>query len=175
MIPAFDEEKSIDKVVNGLPMDIVTETVVVNNNSTDNTALVAQNAGATVLNETQQGYGAACLNGIAYVNKQAKNKASAILVFIDGDYSDYPEQLPAVIEPILNDKADMVIGSRRKGKAEKGSLMPQQVFGNWLAPTLIRLIYNYKYTELGPSRAINSAKLNDLNMPDTKYGWTVAM
>ncbi|MCB0503469.1 MAG: glycosyltransferase family 2 protein [Bacteroidetes bacterium] len=175
IIPAFDEERSIDKVIRQLPLSILTEVIVVNNNSKDNTVEVARNAGATVLDEPEQGYGAACLKGIAYVNEKVAVKDNAIIVFIDGDFSDYPEQLPKVIAPILTSKMDMVIGSRRLGKAESGSLTPQQVFGNWLAITLIKWIYKFQYTDLGPFRAIGLQQLNDLNMQDRNYGWTVEM
>ncbi|MEZ5009230.1 MAG: glycosyltransferase family 2 protein [Chitinophagales bacterium] len=175
IIPAFDEERSIDKVINHLPKKTIHEVIVVNNNSKDNTVEVAQNAGATVLNEQEQGYGAACLKGIAYVNDKVIDKANSIIVFIDGDFSDYPEQLPKVIEPILKDEVDMVIGSRRLGNAASGSLTPQQVFGNWLATSLIKWIYKYQYTDLGPFRAIGLQQLNQLKMQDRNYGWTVEM
>lgn len=175
VIPAFNEALSIDKVVNDLDKTIVDEVVVVNNNSTDDTILVAQKAGATTLNEFEQGYGAACLKGIAYVNQNTTSKDQTIVVFIDGDYSDYPEQLIDVIQPILDNQADMVIGSRRLGKAASGSLTPQQVYGNWLATTLMHWIYKFKYTDLGPFRAITLDKLNAIKMIDTNYGWTVEM
>jgi glycosyltransferase involved in cell wall biosynthesis len=175
IIPAFDEEKSIDKVIHALPQKWITEIIVVNNASKDNTVEVAKNAGATVLNEFQKGYGAACLNGIDYVNNLPNVSASSIVVFLDGDFSDYPEQLPKVVEPIVYENIDLVIGSRRLGKAEKGSLTPQQIFGNWLATFLIRRIYQHRYTDLGPFRAIKLEALNKLNMQDRNYGWTVEM
>ncbi len=175
IIPAFDEEKSIHKVILDLPNGLIKETIVVNNNSKDNTVAVASKAGATVLNENEQGYGAACLKGIDYVNSKKELKNNSIIVFIDGDYSDYPEELPLVIQPLLDKKADMVIGSRRLGKAEKGSLTPQQIFGNWLATFLIKMIYKFSYSDLGPFRAITLDRLNDLNMVDRNYGWTVEM
>jgi glycosyltransferase involved in cell wall biosynthesis len=175
IIPAIDEEKSIDKVIQAIPKDMVTEIIVVNNASKDRTVEVAQNAGATVLNEFEKGYGAACLTGIAYVNAQPNEKDRTIIVFLDGDFSDYPDQLPKVVAPILNDNIDMVIGSRRLGMAEKGSLTPQQIFGNWLATFLIQKLYDYRYTDLGPFRAIRLNALNALKMQDRNYGWTVEM
>ncbi len=175
IIPAFDEEKSIDKVIDAIPKDWVTEVIVVNNASKDKTVEVAQKAGATVLNEMEKGYGAACLTGIAYVNAQANTDETTIIVFLDGDYSDYPEQLPQVVAPILERQIDMVIGSRRLGTAEKGSLTPQQIFGNWLATFLIQKLYKYRYTDLGPFRAIKLTALNALKMQDRNYGWTVEM
>lgn len=175
IIPAFDEEKSIDKVINAIPKRDVEEIIVVNNNSKDRTVEVAKNAGATVLDEFEQGYGAACLTGIAYVNAKPNLNPNTIIAFLDGDFSDYPEEMPKVVEPIVNNGFDMVIGSRRLGKAAKGSLTPQQIFGNWLATFLIKLIYKFKYTDLGPFRAIKLKALNDLNMVDRNYGWTVEM
>ena len=164
IIPAFDEEKSIAKVINAIPQKDIVEIIVVNNNSKDNTVEVAKNAGATVLNEFEQGYGAACLTGIAYVNAKSNLDKNTIIAFLDGDFSDYPEELPEVIRPIIENEFDMVIGSRRLGTAAKGSLTPQQIFGNWLATFLIKLIYKFKYTDLGPFRAIRLSKLNALNM-----------
>lgn len=172
VIPAFNEESSIGNVVRDIPKDLVKEIIVVNNNSTDNTVRVAETAGATVLTEKEKGYGAACLKGIGYV----ADKADAdIVVFLDGDYSDYPEQMRELIQPIIKENYDMVIGSRSLGKRDNGSMMPQQVFGNWLATTLIRLLYGYKFTDLGPFRAIQWEKLEEINMQDRNFGWTVEM
>lgn len=171
VIPAFNEEKSITKVIEAIPKNVVSDVIVTNNNSTDNTSNVAREAGAIVLDEKRKGYGWACLKGIA----KAKALGATIIVFLDGDYSDYPEQLPEVIAPILEDKADLVIGSRALGKKEKGSLTPQQVFGNWLATRLMRVFYGVKYTDLGPFRAITVAGLDKLNMQDKTYGWTIEM
>lgn len=171
IIPAFNEEQSIGKVVEAIPMDIVSEVIVINNGSTDNTENVARNAGATVLNESKKGYGWACLKGIEHINKSDCD----IVVFLDGDFSDYPEEIPHVINPILSNNMDMVIGSRVLGKREKGSLTPQQVFGNWLATKLIRLFYGARFTDLGPFRAIKLSSLNQLKMSDKTYGWTIEM
>ena len=171
VIPAFNEEKSIAKVIEAIPKDVVSDVIVTNNNSTDNTSKVASEAGAIVLDEKRKGYGWACLKGIA----KAKELGATIIVFLDGDYSDHPEQLPEVIAPIIENKADLVIGSRAIGKKEKGSLTPQQVFGNWLATRLMRIFYGVKYTDLGPFRAITVEGLDKLNMQDKTYGWTIEM
>jgi glycosyltransferase involved in cell wall biosynthesis len=171
IIPAFNEEKSIGKVVNAIPKDLVQTIIVVNNNSTDDTINVANSAGAIVLTENRKGYGWACLKGMDYL----KNQSPDIVVFLDGDFSDYPEEIIHLIEPIINQNMDMVIGSRVLGKREKGSLLPQQRFGNWLATKLIRLFYGAKFTDLGPFRAIRYDKLIALNMADKTYGWTIEM
>jgi glycosyltransferase involved in cell wall biosynthesis len=171
IIPAFNEAKSIDKVIAEIPKDLVTEVVVVNNNSSDETSKVAKNAGATVIDEPQQGYGFACLKGIEY----AKTKHPSIIVFLDADYSDYPEEMKDLVKPIIEQDFDMVIGSRALGNRQSGSMTPQQVFGNWLATRLLKLIYGVKYSDLGPFRAIKMKKLLALNMQDTTYGWTVEM
>ncbi|MEM7009484.1 MAG: glycosyltransferase family 2 protein, partial [Thermodesulfobacteriota bacterium] len=161
------------KVIADIPKDLVSEVVVVNNNSSDKTSEVAQSAGATVLDEKQMGYGCACLKGIEYASQ--KNERPDIIVFLDGDYSDYPEQLIELIQPITEKKIDMVIGSRALGNAQEGSLLPQQVFGNWLAVTLIKYLYGVRFTDLGPFRAIKFDKLIELKMSDKTYGWTVEM
>ncbi len=173
IIPAYNEEESIGKVINDIPKDLVDEVVVINNNSTDNTPLNAASAGATVIDEAQMGYGYACLRGIQYA-KDKKDRPD-IIVFLDGDYSDYPEEMRQLARPIIEDDINMVIGSRTTGNSERGALLPQQVFGNWLAITLIRLLYGMKFTDLGPFRAIKFDKLLQLNMNDTTYGWTVEM
>lgn len=173
VIPAFNEEGCVASVVRDIDRKIVRHVVVVDNNSTDNTRTVAQDAGAIVLEEKRQGYGAACLKGIAYVNSQ-EIKAD-ILVFMDADYSDHPEELEYLIAPIIKEDVDMVIGSRATGQRESGSMTPQQLFGNWLATFLIRIIYKVKFTDLGPFRAIKLESLNALGMKDQTYGWTVEM
>lgn len=172
IIPAWNEEQSIAKVIADLPAQ-VREVVVVDNNSTDQTSKVAAEAGARVLLERKQGYGAACLTGIAHLN--AKALPPDIIVFIDGDYSDYPEQLPELVAPIINEGMDMVIGSRAIGQREKGAMMPQQIFGNWLATSMMRILYGVKFTDLGPFRAITTKALNAIEMKDQTYGWTVEM
>ncbi|MDC0176926.1 glycosyltransferase family 2 protein [Polaribacter sp.] len=172
IIPAYNEQNAIANVINDLPK-IVDEVIVISNNSTDQTELNAKNAGATVLKEHRKGYGYACLKGIDYINKQ--KTTPEIIVFLDGDYSDYPEQLTEIIDPILNNDIDFVIGARIKKLREKGAMTPQQVFGNWLATFLMKLFFNAKFTDLGPFRAIKYEKLVALKMEDKTYGWTVEM
>lgn len=171
IIPAFNEEKSIGKVIEAIPKNLVETIIVVNNNSTDDTVNIANLAGAIVLTENRKGYGWACLKGMDYL----KDTSIDIIVFLDGDFSDYPEEIAQLIRPILEQNMDMVIGSRVLGKREKGSLLPQQRFGNWLATKLIRLFYGVKFTDLGPFRAIRYDKLIALNMADKTYGWTIEM
>lgn len=171
VIPAFNEEQSITKVITDIPKELVSEIIVVNNCSTDNTKFNAQKAGATVLDEKRKGYGWACLKGIDY----AKSKGAEIIVFIDGDYSDYPEEMHEVLLPILENQADLVIGSRALGNREKGSMTIPQVFGNWLATRLMRVFYGIRFTDLGPFRAIKVDSLALLNMEDKTYGWTIEM
>lgn len=171
IIPAYNEELSIGKVIDDIPKDLVNEIVVVNNNSTDATAGVAAAQGATVLFEEYQGYGAACLKGIAYL----KEKDYDVIVFIDGDYSDYPNEISDLIKPIVNDDVDFVIGSRTLGKRENGALPIQSRVGSIIAGFLINLFWGVKYTDLGPFRAIKKDKLFALNMTDNWYGWTVEM
>ncbi|MFT6795693.1 MAG: glycosyltransferase involved in cell wall biosynthesis [Maribacter sp.] len=172
IIPAFNEADSIAHVINELPKT-VSEIIVVNNNSIDDTVINAEKAGATVLTEKRKGYGYACLCGLDYIAK--KSKAPNIIVFIDGDYSDYPEELDTVVAPILERNLDFVVGARRKSLREEGSMTPQQIFGNWLATLLMRLFFGAKFTDLGPFRAIKYEKLKELKMQDKTYGWTVEM
>ena len=171
VIPAFNEEASIGKVVRDIPADVVSEIVVVNNNSTDQTPKAASDAGATVLSEKIQGYGAACLAGIYFL----KSKDCDIIVFLDGDYSDYPEEINLLLDPIINLDYDFVIGSRVLGKREKGSLPLQSRIGSIVAGFLMNVFWGVKYTDLGPFRAIKYDKLIELNMKDQWYGWTVEM
>jgi glycosyltransferase involved in cell wall biosynthesis len=172
LIPAFNEENSVGKVIQDIPA-FVRNIIVVNNNSNDATKSVAKAAGAIVLDEPQKGYGKACLTGMDFI-KNLKQQPD-ILVFLDADYSDYPEQLIEVIQPIIKDDYDMVIGSRALGIREKGSMTFPQVFGNWLSTTLMRWIYKVDYTDLGPFRAIKWDKLKMLGMVDENYGWTIEM
>lgn len=172
VIPAFDEEKSIAKVIADIPKNVHT-IVVANNNSKDNTEIVAKNAGAVVVNEKRMGYGYACLTGIKYLEDNEPD--TDIVVFLDGDYSDFPEQLTMLTNPITENNFDFVVGARSKNLREDGAMTPQQVFGNWLACFLMRIIYNSKFTDLGPFRAIKFKVLQDLKMVDTTYGWTVEM
>ncbi|MCT4629870.1 glycosyltransferase family 2 protein [Winogradskyella sp.] len=172
IIPAFNEENSIAHVIKDIP-NIVKEIIVVSNNSTDNTEEMAKKAGATVLLEHQKGYGYACLKGMDYVAKQ-KEKPD-IVVFLDGDYSDYPEELTKIIQPIIKDNIDFVVGARVKELREEGSMTGPQIFGNWLATSLMKLFFSSTFTDLGPFRAIKYNKLLELNMEDKTYGWTVEM
>ena len=174
IIPAYNEADSIAKVINDIPT-IVNEIIVISNNSTDNTEINAAKAGATVLQESRKGYGYACLKGMEYIANLAPEKQPYIVVFLDGDYSDYPEQLTEIIDPILNKNIDFVIGSRVKRLRETGSMTPQQVFGNWLATFLMKLFFKAKYSDLGPFRAIKYHKLLLLTMQDKTYGWTIEM
>ncbi|MFT5822931.1 MAG: glycosyltransferase involved in cell wall biosynthesis [Crocinitomix sp.] len=173
IIPAVNEEGSIGKVVSELPKAIVSDIIVCNNGSTDDTSKVAKAAGAIVVDEPKPGYGWACLKGMEFA-AQMEIKPD-IIVFIDGDYSDYPAELTNVVAPILEDDIDLVIGSRALGAKEKGSMTVPQRFGNWLATRLMRLFYRVRYTDLGPFRAIKYDKLLALKMADKTYGWTIEM
>ena len=172
IIPAFNEAKSIALVLRDLP-DLVDEVVVVDNRSTDGTADEAEKAGATVLFESQKGYGYACLKGIAYLAQKAR--AKDIVVFLDGDYSDYPEELEQLIDPILKNEALFSLGTRVTPQLEKKALTPQQRFGNALATQLMKLFFGSRFTDLGPFRAIEWETLEGLKMSDKTYGWTVEM
>jgi len=171
IIPAYNEEASIGRVIAAIPRPPVDDVVVANNNSSDRTAEVAQDAGARVVLAAERGYGAACLQGI----EEARRLGAEIIIFLDGDFSDYPEEIPLLIAPILEEKFDMVIGSRIRGRRERGALTPQQRFGGWLACALMKLFFHANYTDLGPFRAIAMPALERLNMQDRNYGWTVEM
>jgi len=171
IIPAYNEEKAIAKVIEDIPKNLVSEIIVVNNNSTDRTAEEAAKAGAIVLHEKIQGYGASCLKGIEY----AVSKGYEIIVFLDGDHSDHPEETELLLRPIIEGDYDLVIGSRVLGKRERGALLIQSRIGNFIAAFLINIFWRYKYTDLGPFRAIKTEKLLALNMKDKWYGWTVEM
>jgi len=172
IIPAYNEQDSIAHVIKDIPK-IVDEVIVISNNSTDNTEINAQKAGATVLKETQKGYGYACLKGMDYIKQQTTKPD--IVVFLDGDYSDYPEQLTEIIAPIIKENIDFVVGARVDELREAGAMTPQQVFGNWLATFLMKLFFKARFTDLGPFRGIKYDKLLALNMEDKTYGWTVEM
>ena len=169
IIPALNEEQAIGQVIAEIPRDIVSDIIVVDNGSTDDTVAVAEAAGALVVAEPRRGYGSACLRGIAEL------RAPDIVVFLDGDHSDYPEDLPSLVQPIVEDRADLVIGSRTLGGPEAGSLTTQQVLGNRFACFLFRLIYGRRFTDLGPFRAIRYASLVSLGMSDPDFGWTIEM
>jgi len=169
VIPALNEETSLPLVLDALPRRIVHEVVVVDNGSTDGTARVAREKGARVVTEPRRGYGRACLSGIAALD------GPDIVAFLDADFSDRPEELADVLAPLLEDRADLVIGSRMIGQRERGALLPQALFGNWLATLLIRLLWGERFTDLGPFRAIRADALDRLQMSDPDYGWTVEM
>lgn len=171
IIPVFNEEQSIGKVIDEIPKQLVDEIIVVNNNSSDRTVKVAEKAGAKILSETFQGYGACCLKGIEYL----KEKPVDIIIFLDGDYSDFPGEMENLLTPIINNDMDLVIGSRVLGKREKGALPVQSRVGSIIAGILIKLFWNIKYTDLGPFRAIKFDKLISLDMKDKWFGWTVEM
>ena len=175
IIPAYNEEASIGKVLADIPKSLIREVIVCNNNSSDKTAEVAKAAGATVLLQPKKGYGSACLKGMEYVANKKTEDQPDIIVFLDGDYSDHPEEMPSLIKPIAEEDYDLVIGSRAAGEMENGAMMPQQIFGNWLATSLIRIFYKYEFTDLGPFRAIRYSSLIDIEMQDPDFGWTVEM
>ena len=168
IIPALDEERAIGRVLADIPA-WVDRVIVSDNGSRDRTAEIARAAGATVVLEPEPGYGAACLAGLTQIGD------ADIVVFLDGDYSDHPEEMASLVDPIIGDAAELVIGSRVLGAREAGALTPQQRFGNWLATRLIRLFWGVRYTDLGPFRAIRAPALASLGMSDRTYGWTVEM
>ncbi len=172
IIPAFNEEKSIPKVILDIP-EFVRHIVVANNNSTDKTEEVAVSVGAKVVYEPQKGYGKACLTAMDWIKKQEVQPD--IVVFLDGDYSDYPQEMRDLVQPILDGKFDMVIGTRALGMRERGSMTLPQVFGNWLATTMMKYMQGAKFSDLGPFRAIVWKKLMNLNMVDQNFGWTIEM
>ncbi len=174
IIPAFNEENAVGKVVSEIPKQLVSEVIVVNNNSTDQTSKAALAESATVLFEPTKGYGMACLKGMDYLANTRKEPTD-VVVFLDADYSDYPEQMIEMVKPIQENQADLVIGSRALGKREGGSMTIPQVFGNWLATSLMHWFYGHKFTDLGPFRAIRYSSLLALDMQDKTYGWTVEM
>jgi len=170
IIPALNEEKSIGSVIKSIPK-IYHELIVVDNGSSDETSKIALNNGATVIIERKRGYGYACLKGIDFLKKNPPD----ILVFLDGDYSDYPEEISKIVEPIFQNKVAFVIGSRVKSLRENSSMTPQQIFGNKLACFLMNHLYKSNFTDLGPFRAIKWKTLESLKMKDKTYGWTVEM
>ncbi|WP_310393178.1 glycosyltransferase family 2 protein [Hymenobacter sp.] len=175
IIPAHNEAQAIGLVLAEIPAGLVQEVIVVDNNSTDATGPAARAGGATVLREPRPGYGYACLAGMAYAFGKPRAEQPDIVVFLDGDHSDYPEQMPELLAPLLREQAELVIGSRALGERERGALLPQQRFGNWLAARLLRLRYGGNVTDLGPFRAILAPALLSLRMADKTYGWTVEM
>jgi glycosyltransferase involved in cell wall biosynthesis len=175
LIPAWNEAEALPLVLANLPKDWVRQVIVCDNGSTDGTPAAAKAGGAIVVSQPERGYGNACLEGMRYLENLPLSEQPEIVVFLDGDYSDYPEELPNVVAPILNDGKEMVIGSRRLGGMEPGAMTLPQRFGNWLAPALIRVFYGYTFSDLGPFRAIRWDKLKAMGMRDKNFGWTVEM
>lgn len=173
IIPAYNEADAIALVIGDIPKGLVRCVVVANNGSTDATRAVAEKAGAIVVDEPLRGYGNACLKAMEQVS--AHQPMPDIVVFLDADHSDHPEQLPQVIAPIVRGEADLVIGSRALGSKERGSMTPQQVFGNWLATRMMRWLYGVRFTDLGPFRAVRYDALLAIGMRDRTFGWTVEM
>ena len=172
VIPAFNEEKSIPYVLNDIP-NFVNLIIVCDNSSTDKTSEIAKNMGAKVVFEEKKGYGNACLKAISYL-RNLKDKPE-IVVFIDGDYSDDPQQMKKIIGPIINEGYDLVLGARTKSLRDKNSMTAHQIFGNWLACFLMRIFFNSRFKDLGPFRAITWDKLMQLDMRDKSFGWTIEM
>jgi glycosyltransferase involved in cell wall biosynthesis len=170
VIPVFNERDSLPLVVGDIPAGVVSEIVVVDNASTDGTNLVAQRLPVRLIREERRGYGSACLAGVAAIRRDPPD----VLVFLDGDYSDHPEEMPLLLRAI-EEGADLVIGSRALGRAEAGALLPQARFGNRLACWLILLLYGHRYTDLGPFRAVRWSAYERLGMEDTNFGWTCEM
>jgi glycosyltransferase involved in cell wall biosynthesis len=171
IIPALNEEPALPRVLREIPRELVRRIIVADNGSTDRTADVARQEGAEVVYEPERGYGAACLKALAHLAADPPD----VVVFLDGDYSDHPDELPSLIDPIASGDADMVIGSRVRGLRERGALSPQQQVGNAIACRALRLLYGVRYTDLGPFRAIRWETLQALGMQDRNYGWTVEM
>ena len=169
IIPAYNEESSIGLVLDALPQKKIHEIIVVDNNSNDNTAFVAKEHGARVVKESRKGYGSACLKGMDELD------SPDIVVFLDGDFSDYPEEIVSLLEPIEKGEIDFVLGSRMIISESRMALLPQARFGNQLAVFLIKLFFNHSYTDLGPFRAIRYNSLIEIGMQDTNFGWTVEM
>jgi glycosyltransferase involved in cell wall biosynthesis len=169
IIPTRNEARAIARVLNDLRGDLVTEVIVVDNNSTDGTPDIAAGLGARVLNEPRRGYGQACLTGPARTN------APDVVVFLDGDYSDRPAELPLLIAPIVEGRADITIGSRLTGPRTPGALPWHALFGNWLAASLITVLYGVKISDLGPFRAARADALRVVRLEETTYGWAVEL
>ncbi len=170
IIPALNEEKSIGSVLQAIPKNLVGEIIVVDNGSTDRTVEFARQGGASVVTENARGYGAACLAGISSLSENCE-----IVAFVDADFSDFPEDLGQILQPIVSGKAEMVIGTRTVDREARKALTPQQRYGNWLATTLVKIFFGKSYTDLGPFRAIRRDALERLKMTDRNFGWTIEM
>jgi len=170
IIPALDEEPAIGQTLDRVPRDLYREIIVADNGSRDRTAEIARAHGATVVWEPERGYGAACLRAISALPDHIE-----AVVFMDADASDDPAEAVLLLEPIYEGRADLVIGSRTLGHAEKGALEPHQVLGNRIATGIIRAFYGHRFTDLGPFRAIRAEALRKLAMQDRNYGWTIEM
>ncbi|MBL7825618.1 MAG: glycosyltransferase [Saprospiraceae bacterium] len=175
LIPAWNEEGPVVRVIEDLPKELIYKIIVCDNGSTDRTSELAKAAGAEVVWQPERGYGNACLAGINYLKSLTKEQQPDIVVFLDGDHSDFPEELPLIIKPVIEQNKDLVIGSRLLGNMEPGAMTLPQRFGNWLAPLLIKWFFGYTFSDLGPFRAIKWQKLLELQMADRNYGWTVEM
>lgn len=175
IIPALDEQDALPRVLADLPP--VGQVLVVDNGSTDATADVARQWGAHVVREPQRGYGSACLRGLAQIAESVRrgNRPPQAVVFLDADYSDHPDMLPELVQPVLTGQTDLVLGSRLLGNRERGAMPAQSVFGNRLACFLMRWLFGARYTDLGPFRAVNYRALEQLAMSDPGFGWTVEM
>jgi glycosyltransferase involved in cell wall biosynthesis len=169
VIPTRDEAQAIGRVLNDLPSDLVNEVIVVDNHSSDETPAIASRMGARVVSEARRGYGRACLTGLAAAS------APDVVVFLDGDYSDRPAELPLLLAPIAEGRADITIGSRLAGPRTPGALPWHALFGNWLAASLIKSLYGVKITDLGPFRAARADTLREVELEETTYGWAVEL
>jgi glycosyltransferase involved in cell wall biosynthesis len=170
IIPVLNEEKTLPRVIKDISRDLVDEVVVIDNGSKDRTPAIVREEGATLLFEARKGYGYPCLKGIEYL----KTKKPDIVAFLDGNYSDYPDEILKIVEPIVKEDYDLVCGSRVMGRAEEGALRFPVLFGNFLATVLMKLFYGFKYTDVGPFRAIKFDRLLELDMNDN-LGWTIEM
>lgn len=170
IIPALNEEKTLPLVLNDIDRNLVDEVVVIDNGSSDRTPSIAREGGATLLFESRKGYGYPCLKGIEHL----KTGKPDIVVFLDGNYSDHPDEIIKIVEPVVKEDYDLVCGSRVIGRVEKGALRAPVLFGNLLATVLIRLFYGFRYTDAGPFRAVKFRKLLELDMHDN-LGWTIEM
>ena len=167
IIPTHNEAQAIGRVLADLPINLVTEVIVVDSNSSDGTPEIAARIGARVIQEPRRGYGQACLTGLAATS------SPDIVVFLDGDYSDRPSELPMLLAPITEGRADITLGSRLQGRRSAGALPWHQVFGNRLAASLIRVLYGLQISDLGPFRAGRADVLRELALEETTYGWAV--